>query len=58
MALLVMLLLWGATYTLELEKHMAKGYEWALVLKEQPEHAEYVKKKISALLRGMVIVGY
>ncbi|CAD8163431.1 unnamed protein product [Paramecium octaurelia] len=58
LAIMVIAILQIMTYTMEMDKHMAKGCDWIMILKDQPEQQEYVKKRVEGLLRGFVIVAY
>ncbi|CAD8164027.1 unnamed protein product [Paramecium octaurelia] len=45
-------------YKMEMDKHMAKGQDWIMLLKDQPEQYDSVKRRVEGLLRGFVIVAY
>ncbi|CAK78121.1 unnamed protein product (macronuclear) [Paramecium tetraurelia] len=58
LAILVITILQMMTFKMEMDKHMAKGYDWIMILKDQPEQQDYVKRRVEGLLRGFVIVAY
>ncbi|CAD8078280.1 unnamed protein product [Paramecium sonneborni] len=57
-AIIIIGILQIMTYTLEMDQHMAKGCDWIMILKDQPEQQDYVKRRVEGLIRGFVIVAY